>query len=345
MEQLEARWLLACASNFDANTATLSITCNGAADVVNVLDDGDGGITGDMNGLAIVGAEGASVRNVVINTGRGHDRLNYELQGSLGTPRNISIITDKGNDQVNLDLCVGPCIGGKGAAPDSINDDLSITIQAGDGNDRVAAQFDEFIGEYGGISGFLSASLGKGIDQLDVDLLGDLVSATVMIIGTGEAGADRMSVDALTDLVRGDGTGIDVSNNSSLSVDLSGGGEIDKIDANYNGIYNGNGGPRAIKQPGNGSLSIQVDGGLDDDVLTANVELDSGSTGSTDLDVDGAAGLDRLQLMVINSAGAEGGPAVDAAVDGGLGRDRAIISNDVVASEATESVNVIPPEV
>jgi hypothetical protein len=344
LEQLESRWLLACASNFDAITETLSITCNGAADVVNVRDNGTGGITGEMNGLPIAGAEGA-VRNVAINTGRGHDRLTYELQGSLGTPRNISIITDKGNDQIDLDLCVGPCIGGKGAAPDSINDDLSITIQSGDGHDRVAAQFDEFVGEYGGaVSGFLSASLGKGIDQLDVDLLGDLVSAAVMIVGNGEAGTDRMSVDALTDLVRGDGSGIDVSSGSRLSIDLSGGGEIDRIDANYNGIYNGNGGPRAIKQPGTSSLSIQVDGGLDDDILSANVELDSGSTGSTDVDVDGAAGFDRLQLLIVNAAGAEGGP-VDAAVDGGLGRDRAIISQDVVASEGTESVNVVPPAV
>jgi len=344
LEQLESRWLLACSSSFDLATSTLSITCNGSNDVITVRDDGAGGITGDMNGLNIIGAEGASVDNVVINTGRGHDRVSYELQGNLITARDISIILDKGNDQADLDFCVGACDGSAGA-PASIRADLSVDVQAGDGNDRVAAQFDEFIGGEGGINGRFSSLLGRGIDMLDVELLGDLVSASVQVIGSGETGADRLSVEAVSDLVHGDGTGIDVDINSSLSMDLSGGGEFDRIDANYRGIYDAGGGPRGSIQPPDGSLSILTDGGIGDDIVGVSAQFDDGSDGSANLDVNGSAGLDRLTLIAVNSSKSKSGPFIDASLDGGLGRDRAMVTSQVVASPGTEVVIVIQPVV
>src|SRR5262249_47794792 len=97
VEALEERSLMTC--NVVLNPAdTLTITCDGANDVVIINDDGAGTISGSATGFGAF--VGTLVTNIIADTGAGDDNVRYSLVGNLqaNTARHVDIALRAGRD-------------------------------------------------------------------------------------------------------------------------------------------------------------------------------------------------------------------------------------------------------
>ena len=100
VEPLEGRRLFAVGIAIPPGTATAVFTGDGAADTVNLLDNGLNRIDGFANGLPFVLPPG--IRHVVVNSGGGNDQVYYTFTNNLANNRSIEVSLGDGDDQFRL---------------------------------------------------------------------------------------------------------------------------------------------------------------------------------------------------------------------------------------------------
>src|SRR5262245_16562574 len=150
----------------------------------------------------------------------------------------------------------------------------------------------------------LDVRLGDDPDLFSATLQGDISSFMTMNITVhGDQNSDRMTVAA--------DQGVNIGRGAKLRVNMDGGGVFftnDKMSFFYRGQLNG-------------TLDVNMDGGRGDDILTAFIGLDTGSTGQvgegSGSRLAGGSGDDRLTFEVSDSSGA----SINAAMDGGSAKN------------------------
>jgi len=291
LEQLEDR---CCPSTFTVNGSNLVIQGDNAANVVELTDDGQGNLTGTVDGEAV---EGAGITNVVFHGRKGDDSFTYTLTGQRTTGQHLVLNLGDGDDTVTLDYAAGV------AGPR-----LKIDLTAGKGNDTTTATFGELSSA---VNLFFRANLGDGDDTLDTTLAGGVLdTARARFKVQAHKGIDTVAFHATTG---------NVDAGALLDLDVHGGKGDDNVTVNTGGQMNG-------------TFKLTVDASTDSDTVTANLAADAGSTGSFKATVRGGTGDDTLTLNLDDQSGGGGDSTlslIKALLDGGAGFDTAFHTGNV----------------
>jgi len=278
--QLEALEDRNCPSFIGVRGNTLLIMGDPTADTVSITDNGNGTITGTIDGQS---ATGTTINHVVVHTRGGDDTLTYTLTSPLTSPLHLQIDMGSGNDSATLDF-----------SPGVMDTRLKVDFTGGNGNDTLTTMF----GAVTNSKVNFRSNLGKGDDTFDNTLLGNIVGdSAVRFLVQGGKGADTLGFHAAN-------TNIDAG--AKLDVNLFGGKGNDTINVDYQGVLNG-------------KLRLNADGGPGDDTITANLTLNAGSTGELRGHMRGGPGNDTLTFNVIDNSGGmadvdafvSGGPGMD----------------------------------
>jgi hypothetical protein len=279
LEILEDR---CCPSGISIHGHTMLIVGGRLGNTVTVTDDGQGNITGSIDGQT---ASGVSITHVIVRTGRGDNSVNYHLTNPLTHSERLDFEL-RGNDTLGLDFSAGV------NAPK-----LDINVLGGKKDQDVTATFGTITATHLN----LAANLGGGDDSFLTTLAGDLVEGARVALGAnGGAGVDATTVNA---------SGINLDPDARLSVDLVGGAGNDTTNFTYSGQLNGR-------------LTVASAGNTGTDTLTSNITAASGSTGKIDALVKGGHGSDNLTLNVTDNSGSGGASelsALVAVIDAGPG--------------------------
>ncbi len=266
LECLEDR---SCPSSVTVVGHTLTLTGSGVGDQITITDDGQGNISGGVNGQRAVGS---GITHLIIRAQRGGDTISYSLSNQLSVSETLDFHLGRGGDSLTLDLSAGV-----------IAPKLNINIFGGSGSDVVSATFGAITGTHLN----LRAALGAGDDQFTATLAGNLLGrANAQFDVNGGAGNDSLQVNATE-------AGIDPA--AVLGIQLQGGAGDDALTATYSG-------------QDNGRLRIRADGAGGDDALTGNLTLDPGSTGAVKAIFRGDRGFNTPSLSLTDNSG-NGGPS------------------------------------
>lgn len=261
LESLEDR---CCPATIVSLFGTLTIVGNSQADTIVLNDDGQGGITGTVNGQAV---SASNVRSVVIATGGGNDTVEYTLDGTRTKVLALSISLGGGNNEATVDF-------GAGITATV----ASVAVAGGSGIDNVSATFGEMSNS---ILAF-SSGLGGGNDTLEANVVGDVLGTSKAAFAVdGFSGNDDITFNAL---------GVNVDAGARLAMSLLGGTGGDTVAANYQGTLDG-------------VLRVTLDGGFGNDTVGAELTVDAASTGKVNAIVNGSANDDTLTLNLIDNSG------------------------------------------
>lgn len=266
LESLEDR---CCPSSVSVIGHTMYILGDAGANTVSIQDNGRGTITASIDSHT---RTANNINNIIVNTKGGNDTVNYTLSGQLQRSENLSLNLGDGNDTANLNFSAGQA-----------NANLRVNVLGGAGDDRVTATFGRF--DHSNLS--FRSDLGSGNDACDVTMSGALVNRShVNFNVAGGLGNDTIAFHA-------NASPVDVEALSSLYFRIWGGRGQDNVSLDYQGRVNG-------------KLNMLIDGQQDVDTLTANVTLNSGSTGQCDTGIRGGLGVDQLALHLNDVSGPSG---------------------------------------
>jgi hypothetical protein len=277
LEALEDR---NCPSSIAVEGHTLLIRGDAMANTISITDNGNGTMTGTIDGQT---ATGTAINHVVVHAGGGDDTLTYTLTNPLTTTEHLQIDMGNGQDSATLDF-----------SPGITNTRLKVDFTGHKGDDSLITKFGPITDSH---IDFRS-NLGKGADTFDETLLGNIVGdSAVRFLVLGGKGADTLGFHA-------DTTNIDAG--AKLDVNLLGGKGNDTINVDYQGVLNG-------------KLRLNATGGPGNDTIDATVTLNAGSTGELRGRVRGGPGNDTLTFNVIDNSGGtadvdafvDGGPGAD----------------------------------
>jgi hypothetical protein len=267
-----------CPSFIAVEGHTLVIRGDASANTISITDSGNGTISGTIDGQS---ATGTAINHVVVPTGAGNDTLTYTLTNPLTNSERLQIDMGSGTDSATLDF-----------SPGVTNAHLKVDFHGDKGSDTLTTM----LGPITNSQVYFQSNLGRGADTFDSTLLGDIVGdSAVRFLVHGGKGDDTLGFHAAS-------TNIDAA--SKLDVNLLGGKGNDTINVDYTGQLNG-------------KLHINADGGKGNDTITANVTLNSGSTGELRGIVRGGPGADTLTFNVFDNSG--GTADVDAFIYGHKG--------------------------
>lgn len=150
---LEGREVPACIVSYP-NPETMVVSGNAANDVVILRDNGAGGVSGWATGAGFFNHAG--IKNIVVATGDGADRVYYQLSSHLlpGQERNVTALLGNGNDYFLANLHSPAGVPSDLRAGSSLN----ITVNGGDGNDHLVAN------ALGGVDVALGAKLAVNLN-------------------------------------------------------------------------------------------------------------------------------------------------------------------------------------
>lgn len=185
-EVLENRQLFAVAVGFVA-PSTLNFTGNFQADTVIINDNGFGTISGAVNngaGVMVPFGPVPGIRNINVGTGLNNDRVYYTVMNDMpATLRNVAISLGEGHDSLRVNLANGIDIG-----PASI---VNIRAAGGAGKDMLYGHYQ------GKLGGRLSMTFdgGSDDDRLFSDMRLNLGSTGSLFARTyGQDGNDTMDL-------------------------------------------------------------------------------------------------------------------------------------------------------
>jgi hypothetical protein len=282
VEELEDRRVPAV--NFIVQGSTLFIvspTTPGQRSSRIVITDNGG--TGPNNVTAFARqpfSPNVPITNVVVNTGRGDDRVAYNLIGNLTTTR-------------------------------------TVTASLGSGTDHFVATIRRNLLSGSGLT--ITANGGGGPDNLEAVIIGSLSANSRLTVNyDGGRGDNHIRVTTASF--------VNVGAGAALTENLNGNGGADRVVSEYQGLLSG-------------TFQINELGGHGPNVLKADVEIATGSTGrilpST---VVGGPRNDLLTFIVHNRSTV---PANNQFLDGGGGFDIAFRTTNVIVSNV-EVDNVVP---
>ena len=167
----------------------------------------------------------------------------------------------------------------------------------------------------------------SGVDTLRANVNGDILAGAHLAFEFyGNTGNDRVDLNLFND--------VDVSSGGDLTVDLDGDTGNDAFDLDYAGELDG-------------VIHLDVHGGWDNDTLTADLNLQSGSSGRvgnfnsfSPAFVGGGAGDDLFRFAVFADPADGATVRVGAIVDGDLGFDRGE-HTDLVIAQAVEQPSLL----
>jgi hypothetical protein len=309
LEALEAR---CCPSTATVQGSTLYIIGDNLNNVVTITDNGNGQITGSIDGQVTTGL---GITKVVVNTKGGDDTLNYTLANQLVTPLTLKIDMGNGYNQANLSFL-----------PGVVSPSLTVNVNGGPGTDHVTAAF----GSIFNTRLVFNTNLGQGQDTFDGTLAGDLLGrANVQFnvaarggglhIGGDGGGSERVAHLGNNDVIALHALGVNIASRAQLALNVSGGLGADDIALDYQGQVNG-------------ALKVLASGGRGDDTVAANLTIDYGSTGSLNADVQGNKGNDDLTLNVYDNSGTGGASSLKtlkAFLEPGTGTDTLTFTDNV----------------
>ncbi len=223
------------------------------------------------NELKIVGDSGADVVNIT-DQGDGHVDVTNGKGKILGSADNVSVIRFNGKD-------------GKDTVSYALANPLTTTEQVilnlGDGGkDQASIDLSQ------GVSGanlHLTVNGGAGADTVSATL-GSISAGKVILDVNGGDGKDAISVT---------GSGITISDDSVLRLNLAGDTGADTIATVIDGLVLG-------------KLVYNATGGQGTDTVSANITADSASTGTLRAVERGGPGVDNVTLNVIDNSGGAG---------------------------------------
>lgn len=179
IEALEDRSLLTCDTFF--SRGVLTVVGTNDADLVSVLDYGDGDVDITCDDSDTVSFEGVS--RIVLRLLGGDDHLEYEFDGDITAKRDIQIDMGTGDDTVTFDSLFA-----------DILQNLTIGLKAGDGNDAIAVSLGD-VQLQSRVS--LGIDLGAGDDTADIDCVGTTTpnagrSTSIIVRLQGGSGDDEV---------------------------------------------------------------------------------------------------------------------------------------------------------
>lgn len=233
----------------------------------------------------------------VLVTGDGAGGASVTLNGgtaqTFARVRHVAVHVGRGNDSITLDFASG-----------LIGPRLKVDLEAGDGNDVVTTNF----GSVANTDVFADLHLGKGNDTWNTTLNGAITgSSRVRFQAEDDKGDESITFNA---------TGADIASTARLSLDWNGGRGKQTTTVNFAGKVEG-------------KLDVDVRAHRGVDVLAANLNLASGSTGKVRARLDGGNDNDNVTLNV-NLATPTDTVAVHASLDGGKGFDTCVATTNVV---------------
>jgi hypothetical protein len=314
-EMLETRLALAVAvttGDFDGN-GTLDIRILGdAAGQRVLLDDNESSLTLsiDANGdgdFTDAGDRNQEVINGIFETfdiqlGEGSDSFTFNAPTTDYTGATKSLVVDLGKQADHF-------LFNAGVGRDLINSSITIDVAAGGGSDHVSADF----GTVSGSAVSFSFDLLGGNDGGNLSFLGNITGGSVLDIH-GDLGVKD---NFYTTQLGSSGSPIKI-NNSSLSLDLTGGSDVlndDRIQFDA-----------SVQLENGASLLVKTDLGSGDDECVAFLnlqDLDIDATSLLRYDVTGEDGNDNLQMGNTGASGANTDilGVFEANIGGGAGSD------------------------
>jgi hypothetical protein len=334
LEVLENRWCPS-APGIVQTGHTLSITGDGANDIIRISDNGQGGVMASItlaNSSQKVSATG--ITDIKIESGAGNDTISYALTSTLKQNQSLMLCLDKGSNQAFLDYSAG-----------LQHSDLAIAVGAA-GNDQLTTQFGAMTGSRLNLSECLGASpvtshvnfgalssslatvcvnsssgsdhlfaqvgnannsnlqfltqLGKGADSFNLQASCNLVNSVVHFDIDAGSGADAITFNAQD---------VNVDSTSRFNLESCTGAGNDTVTMTYSGVMNG-------------ELDVNLQGGTGDNTMQTALTLDPGSMGRLHGNLHGGAGNDDMTFDVFNNSNPGGKSTLallQALLDGGAG--------------------------
>jgi hypothetical protein len=156
----------------------------------------------------------------------------------------------------------------------------------------------------------LDISLGDGNDSFVANLAGNIpAGATLNMNVDGGPGNDKILVNAPS---------VNIAPGGTLRLFLVGGDGSDRVTTNYEGVVDGR-------------LLMREEGNPQPDHVSANVTLDSGSTGLAGVEGRGGSNIDVVSVIVRKQNPADP-VTIDGIIDGGQSIDFCTYTRNVVAS-------------
>jgi len=261
LEALEDR---NCPSFIGVRGNTLWIIGDPTADTISIMDNGNGMVTGTLNGLSVTGT---TISHIVVHSREGDDTLTYMLLNPLISPLHLQVDMGSGMDSATLDF-----------SPGLMSSRLKVDFNGSRGDETLITRF----GNITNSKVNFRADLGKGADVFDSTLMGNILdSSAVRFLVNGNKGDDTFGFHAANTMI--DAT-------SKLDLNLHGGTGKDTINVDYAGQVNG-------------KLRLSAWGGPGNDTIDASVTLNSGSTGAFQGRMWGGPGHDDLTFDVFDNSG------------------------------------------
>jgi hypothetical protein len=294
VEQLEDRRVLNC--TVMQSGQVLNIRGDNHSDVINVTDDGAGGITVNCNGLMKTSTfNGVSIINIR-GGNRGTDVITYDLTGALSGTRIVNVHGGKGNRVLNV--MVGANL--KSGAS------LQFNENGGRGNDLV--NFTDMGNLLAGSSLQFNSHGGRGNDTFNGMLAGNVEAGSFLGLDLGAGrGRDLLHVSALSD--------VHIAQGALVDIVFRGGRTSDQESFDYAGKVDG-------------MLAVTANGGPSNDLIAINLSPAASSDGTILANVNGGPGNDNLRLAIpVTSSSSK--LTVLATLDGGPGNDTCAATNNV----------------
>lgn len=300
---------------------TLTITGDDFANNVEIRqsDNGDGRLRVTVDGAQVYQGLNNQIRRIKVDLKGGNDSVWYGIpsDGLFAGPKTASFNLGSGNDRCTFEF--------RGATSAPISNQLQLVVDAGIGNDTL-------VGNFSNVSSHpltVTALMGAGDDASSLNLWGDVSHANSKITWGGsvnfnvygEAGNDTLTTwntyDA-REVVDRRYNSIDVSYLSTLSIHMDGGANDDVITALYSGDLDGR-------------LNLYLNGSSGNDRVDATVNLQPGSSDSSlpfrhalvYARVIGGDNDDTLRFLLHDHSKGRVGIAV-ASMDGGAGFDHSL---------------------
>jgi hypothetical protein len=157
----------------------LRIVDNGAADTINIADQGNGHIDVTNGGGALIGSAD-NVKSILVEGKGGKDIVNYTLANTLTKTEKVVLNLGDGADQATVDISKG--ISGA---------NLNLEVNGGDGADTIAVT----LGSLTGAKEHVALIGGAGADSITVNGTDANIDATSLLALSiqGGAGADTLT--------------------------------------------------------------------------------------------------------------------------------------------------------
>lgn len=269
LESLEER--LPLAVSIAVKGDSMVILGDNAANMVDISDDGTGGISAKITGMrGSVTRNATGIKYITVNVYDGADIVNYKLTNTLTTDRVLEFLLGRGDDRATLDASTGV----DEAA-------LCIAIEGFDGVDNVGLT----LGTLDDASVGGAFDLGRGNDTARIKFAGDLEGYSYACFNVdGADGNENISVDA---------TNVNIAEQAGMSLYLEGENGLDTINVAYSGVLKG-------------GIHMVAEGGQGNDTIAANFTIRATSFGKLLATVDGGRGDDNLTLNVFDNSGGGG---------------------------------------